>query len=529
MLLEKVQLLMLVLLGNLQCSLGSKVLLIAPLGSKSHWQFFGETAMTLADHGHQVTTLTSKPMLRHKNINEIDFNFDIENFTPNTFENRDMLASFRMASLISEKCAEVISHKHNKDIIVDEYDVIFISIFMNDCFFSLLENTTVPVIMLCPNTIFSYLHDVMGNVDFPSIVPMMGLSMTYPLSFTERLLSTLGNTFSVFYIRWFYLPWMAGACQDAGLCRPNMTPLIDIVLKSSMVFINNVRSLETPARPYVPGVIHAGGLNCRPAQPLPKDLADWIEGSGDAGTIYFSLGSVVKPKDMPEKYRQVLVNTFSRLPQRVIWKWHEDNMEDLPPNVKLGSWLPQQDILGHPNVRLFISHGGLFSTFEATYHAVPILGLPVFADQGSNMHKSTTDGIAETIDWDDLTEDLLLSTIKKMLTNSSYQETVNRRSLVMRDQPLSPQDTVVYWTEYVIRHGGAPHLQSPVRTMPWYVLYNVDVWLSICLILVVLVVVVVKVTKVVVKVTKVVVRKCCYKGAKNNGLQEQLQKKKQYN
>lgn len=82
---------------------------------------------------------------------------------------------------------------------------------------------------------------------------------------------------------------------------------------------------------------------------------------------------------MPEQVRRAFVQTFSKLNERVIWKWEKDEgMPDLPPNVKLVKWVPQQDLLGHPNIRLFITHGGLLSTEEAVYHGVPVLGLPVF-------------------------------------------------------------------------------------------------------------------------------------------------------
>lgn len=72
-------------------------------------------------------------------------------------------------------------------------------------------------------------------------------------------------------------------------------------------------------------------------------------GSGDAGFIYVSMGSSVKAANMPEHLRHLLVQTFAQLPYRVLWKWEAGNngMHDLPPNVKLSRWLPQQDILGN--------------------------------------------------------------------------------------------------------------------------------------------------------------------------------------
>lgn len=70
-----------------------------------------------------------------------------------------------------------------------------------------------------------------------------------------------------------------------------------------------------------------------------------MTGSGEDGFIFFSLGSIVPAKKMPEEYRRAFVNVFSRLKQRVIWKWEAD-MSDVPSNVMIRKWLPQQDILG---------------------------------------------------------------------------------------------------------------------------------------------------------------------------------------
>lgn len=107
---------------------------------------------------------------------------------------------------------------------------------------------------------------------------------------------------------------------------------------------------------------------------------------------------------MPEHLRTAFVRAFSRLPQRVLWKWEAGDIPGLSSNVKIVHWLPQQDLLGktlitlsticlkriklliffvkgHEKARLFISHGGLMGLQEAIYHAVPVLGLALGRDQ----------------------------------------------------------------------------------------------------------------------------------------------------
>lgn len=40
---------------------------------------------------------------------------------------------------------------------------------------------------------------------------------------------------------------------------------------------------------------------------------------------------------------------------------------------------------------------------------------------------------------------------------------------------MPPLEKAVWWTEYVIRHNGAPHLRSIAATMPWYQYFLLDV------------------------------------------------------
>ncbi|KAG0719524.1 UDP-glucuronosyltransferase 2B15 [Chionoecetes opilio] len=200
-----------------------------------------------------------------------------------------------------------------------------------------------------------------------------------------------------------------------------MPSLHDLSLNSSLFITNSVKTMEYPNLPYTPIVVHAGGLHCRPAKPLPQDLQQWISEAGTPGFILFSLGTVVKPSTMPEKYKKVLVDVFGSLEQRVLWKWDEITMDGLPSNVRLSKWLPQQDILAHPELRLFITHGGLFSTQEASYHGVSILGIPVSIDQHHNMRMVQQEGWGRVLHWRDLSFDSLRNLILQTMDDPRYQ------------------------------------------------------------------------------------------------------------
>jgi glucuronosyltransferase len=56
-----------------------------------------------------------------------------------------------------------------------------------------------------------------------------------------------------------------------------------------------------------------------------------------------------------------------------------------------------------------------------------------------------------------------------------YRENAQRLSRIYRDQPFTPLQKAVYWTEYVIRHKGAPHLRSAVLDLAWYQYFLLDV------------------------------------------------------
>ncbi len=57
---------------------------------------------------------------------------------------------------------------------------------------------------------------------------------------------------------------------------------------------------------------------------------------------------------------------------------------EAPPNVRILDWIPQNDLLGHPKTRAFVSHMGNNGANEAAFHAVPLVAACLMSDSYQN-------------------------------------------------------------------------------------------------------------------------------------------------
>ena len=113
-----------------------------------------------------------------------------------------------------------------------------------------------------------------------------------------------------------------------------------------------------------------------------------------------------------------LFNAFSKIKQRVIMTWESEVVENKPDNVYISKWNPQDDVLKHPNTKAFISHCGLGSVVESRQHGVPIIGMPIFGDQPTNIEKVVEEGWGIKLELRTLTEKVLLDAIHEILNNN---------------------------------------------------------------------------------------------------------------
>lgn len=72
--------------------------------------------------------------------------------------------------------------------------------------------------------------------------------------------------------------------------------------------------------------------------------------------------------------------------------------------------------IGHPNVKAFISHGGLLGTVEAVHSGVPILVMPYFGDQHTNARIIESVGAGEIMYLTDATEEKIHNALERLLS-----------------------------------------------------------------------------------------------------------------
>nr|XP_044986123.1 UDP-glucuronosyltransferase 2B4-like isoform X2 [Jaculus jaculus] len=300
---------------------------------------------------------------------------------------------------------------------------------------------------------------------------------TYPSSIgkgeaEELFVESLRKWYALYFDFWFQTfnekRWNQIYSEVLG--RP--TTLIETMAKADIWLVRTYWDLEFPY-PALPNFEFIGGLHCKPAEPLPKEMEDFVQSSGEDGIVVFTLGSMVS--NMTEERANVIASALAQVPQKVVWRFDGKKPDTLGSNTRLYKWIPQNDLLGHPKTKAFVTHGGTNGIYEAIYHGVPMVGIPLFGDQPDNIVRMKAKGAAERVDFHTMSSMDLLKALRTVIENPSYKENAMRLSRIHHDQPVKPLDRAVFWIEFVMRHKGAKHLRPALHDLSWFQYHSLDV------------------------------------------------------
>lgn len=365
----------------------------------------------------------------------------------------------------------------------EKFDLVAFGWFVNDFQLGLAAHFQCPSIIISATVAMQPLKNFVGNPSnvahtaFPLL--LVKGDMTFMQRFQNMLIGIGQHVFTYAIDKFLHEPTFT------ELFPADQYPTLSETKKNvSLVFVTSHLSQSHPSANF-PSLIEVSGMHIKKnPNPLPTDIKQWLDNATD-GAIFFSLGSNINSADLSAEKRQIILNVLSGFKERVLWKFEDEHLPGQPKNVMIGKWLPQDDILAHPNVKVFISHCGKGSVNEAKYHGVPILGMPMFADQPANLRAIVEEGWAVALDFEQMTETSFAEGLREIIHNSSYRNVVKQAADLYKDRPEHPLDTAIYWVEYVIRHKGAKHMQSQAVHLNFWQYHSLDVFGFILVILII--------------------------------------------
>ncbi|XP_004533721.1 UDP-glucuronosyltransferase 2B19 [Ceratitis capitata] len=473
-----------------QASYPLKILGLFPHPGISHFHFFHPIMRGLAEKGHDVTVIShfpdKSPPARYKdlpltNLETLSDSVDLKFFENRRFYNHfveffllyEWGRSACNTTLRSDALAQVLRQRQRFDVVIMEQ-------FTSDCMAAVAHQLKAPFIGLSSCALMPWHYGRMGMPMIPSHMPALFMGQAESMTFSARL----ANWFTFHAMRLLY-DFYTTPSTDALVQYKfghDIPSVGELAKETSLMFVNQHFSL-TGVKPLPPSVIELGGVHIQKAKPLDPELQKFID-NADHGVVLISWGSMVRANTLPPAKRDAILRAIKRLKQRVIWKWENGTLEHKPDNLYVSKWLPQRDILCHPNVKVFMAHGGLMGTSEAAYCGVPMVATPFYGDQFVNSAAVKYRRMGVVLHYEDITENSVLRSIREVL-KKEYMDNAKAVSFSYRHRPQSALETAIWWVEYVAKTEGAPLTKGHAVSLSGFVYYSLDIYLFLAFVAVI--------------------------------------------
>ncbi|XP_036110054.1 UDP-glucuronosyltransferase 1-6-like isoform X2 [Molossus molossus] len=465
---------------------GDKLLVVPQDGS--HWLSMEQIVEALGARGHDIVVLVPEVNLllkesRHYTRKTYAVPYDQEalrgrfrSFGQGHFAERSALTAalveyrnnMRVVGMSFVNCQSLLSDAATLRFLRDsQFQVLFTDPAM-PCGVILAEYLRLPSVYLFRGFPCSLEHAFSRSPNPVSYIPRCYTQFSDRMTFFQRVANFLVNPLEnlVFYLLYSKYEDLAAHLLKREVHLPTLYQ------NGSVWLLRYDFVLEYP-RPVLPNMVFIGGINCKKKGVLSQEFEAYVNASGEHGIVVFSLGSMVS--EIPEKKAMDIADALGKIPQTVLWRYTGTRPPNLAKNTILVKWLPQNDLLGHPKTRAFITHSGSHGIYEGICNGVPMVMLPLFGDQMDNAKHMETRGAGVSLNVLEMTSEDLENALKAVIHDKSYKENIMRLSSLHKDRPIEPLDLAVFWVEFVMRHKGAPHLRPAAHDLTWYQYHSLDV------------------------------------------------------
>jgi len=152
----------------------------------------------------------------------------------------------------------------------------------------------------------------------------------------------------------------------------------------------------------------------------------WLTHQEDVPTVYFSLGTVynMESGDLFQRVLSGLRDLPINLIVTVGRDLDPDELGTQPTNVHVKRFIPQAALL--PHCDLVVSHAGSGSVLGALAHGLPMMLMPIGADQPLNAARCQALGVAEVLDAVGATPEMVRAAVSSVLADAGFRGTAER-------------------------------------------------------------------------------------------------------
>lgn len=256
---------------------GERILMLSPLGTRSHIYGFMPIVEALAERGHQLTVVTAhKPIVTDNSANigtivlsdlveqvEIDGWYD--------FKRHDSFTTFLGAMLHFRSTESLAYHvlmnnTQFKEIFASKsVDLIIVDAILQDFCLPLVDHLQVPFVYYSPSTGASFTLSAMGVAQEYANVPTMFGVYNDKMTFFQRMENMLASEI-ILQLRKIILLRMLDQVirKDFPDARS-----IEQIERDAKLCLTNIHPVTAWVRSLPPNVIAVGAMHVRPPKPLP--------------------------------------------------------------------------------------------------------------------------------------------------------------------------------------------------------------------------------------------------------------------
>lgn len=245
--------------------------------SFSHQCVYQPIWKELSLRGHSVTVLTPNPLNDPSltNLTEIDMSFVykiMDGYRKSGKQPPTSISNFKNVLIVHKIISKVIEFQLQSDVFQNflnnrnqTYDVVVVE-FLNPTMLALSAKFDCPMIGILSLPAFMNGNVAVGNTVHPVVTPDVQIPLISPLSFPDRVYSTIFHIwFRYFYYRVFLPTQDAMAKKYIG----KDLPYLGEIEKNVSILMLNSNPILNFVRPNVAAVIEFDKVCLKPRRPLP--------------------------------------------------------------------------------------------------------------------------------------------------------------------------------------------------------------------------------------------------------------------